>query len=77
MTTPSKYDSLEPITEEPEYCTASVPAPEGEIGWQPCGVLIETMTWKGSGVCGDRHRKLKGRVIMGEERDDKPKALTP
>ena len=57
----NKYHSLQPITEEPEYCTAIV------YDNVVCGDLIETMCWKGSGVCGDNHRKLKGDApIMGE-----------
>lgn len=51
---PNKYDFLEPITEEPEFCTV-------------CGTQILAMTWKGSGVCGDNHRKTSGVVIDGEK----------
>lgn len=66
----SKYDSLEPLTEVPEYCTAMVPTGKGTL--KECRKLIETMTWKGSGVCGDLHNKIRNGEKIGE-----PKALTP
>lgn len=51
----SKYDTLDRITEEPEHCKI-------------CGTEILTMTWKGTGVCGDNHRKESGIVIEGEDK---------
>lgn len=42
-----KYDTLEPITEVPEYCTN----PE-------CKTQIKTMTFKGTGVCGINCQKI-------------------
>lgn len=63
---PEEYDTLEPLTEQPEYCTAVFPATD-EFKEQVCGKQIKTMAYKGTGVCGDEHRKLQGKKIMGEK----------
>lgn len=75
VTTPNKYDSLLPITEEPEFCKAPVDTPDGVFD---CGQQILTMTYKGTGVCGDICRKRTGKKIDGElEQDARLKAQAP
>lgn len=53
------YSNDAPQPQAPEIC---------EVCEQP----ILTMTWRGTGVCGDEHRKTLGKhKIMGEDRADK------
>lgn len=62
------YDSIEPITEQKETCTST----SGyewingvytliELKNPPCGKVIETMAFKGTGVCGEEHRKAMAK----------------
>jgi hypothetical protein len=58
---PGKYDSLEPLERLQEFCT-----------YPECGAEIRTMSYKGTGACGEVHRKL----LNGEDHG-KMKALSP
>lgn len=50
-----KYASLDRITEEPEFCAI-------------CTQKIETMSFKGTGVCGERCRKTRAQEPLTEDR---------
>lgn len=55
-----KYATLDRITEEPEYCGV-------------CTAEIKTMSFKGTGVCGDRCRKARAGIPLVT---DRPKGAT-
>lgn len=48
------YSNDDPQPDAPEFCDALV---DGES----CGVEIKTMAFKGTGKCGEEHRKLAKR----------------
>lgn len=47
MSTKNKYDTLDPITEVPEYCTNP-----------DCKKQIKVMAYRGTGVCGINCQKV-------------------
>lgn len=61
------YSSLEPLTEQPEFCEEPVytHSPDGvapDLN-APCGEEIKTMAYKGTGVCGEEHRKARNKRL--------------
>lgn len=58
----NKYASLDRITEEPEFCERGT-----------CRQRIHTMSFKGTGVCGERCRKVRDGEATVTER---PKGAT-
>lgn len=51
----NKYESLEPLERLAEFCT-----------YKNCNAEIKTMSYKGTGACGEVHRKL----LAGESHGD-------
>jgi hypothetical protein len=52
----SRYDSLEPLTDLPENC-------------EVCSIEIKTMAYRGTGVCGDLHNKVRSGKLTREQAD--------
>lgn len=73
MTSGKDYSSNAPIVEQPEFCTSEFGYEiiEGqnmlvELG-RVCGREIKTMAFKGTGVCGEEHRKAVAAVVGGAD----------
>ena len=68
------YTSVLPLTEQPEYCISQFTFEWREGVYtlvvlpEPCSLLIETMSFKGTGFCGEVHRKAYARGTGQDEK---------
>lgn len=57
------YSSDAPLTAQPEFCTVELDAPDVVKVPEVCGLEIKTMSYKGTGCCGEEHRKLRNKQL--------------